>query len=113
MRRRTANILAALWPERGEGVDVVGPAVQKDDDRAVRGTAFFHITDIQKPGIDLLQRLQGCARRERRRPRRAGRTRLRCRGTGQSNLRRGKNRGSAKEMAATIVDLVCHFLAPV
>ena len=40
-------------------VDVVGPAVQQDDRRAV-GRTVLGIADIQNAGIDLLQRLQGC-----------------------------------------------------
>jgi hypothetical protein len=33
---------------------IVGPAVQEDDRRTIGG-AGFHISDIQKAGIDLLQ----------------------------------------------------------
>ena len=37
------------------GVDVVGPAVQQDDGRAVGGSEFG-VADAQDPGVDLLER---------------------------------------------------------
>jgi hypothetical protein len=42
-------------------MDVVGPAVQKHDHRAI-GRAGFGVSDIQEAGIDLLERAEGRVR---------------------------------------------------
>ena len=54
---RDDHPVARRRQQRGDidkAVNVVGPAVQKDDRRAIGG-ASFSVSDIQDAGIDLLQ----------------------------------------------------------
>ena len=108
-RRAVAAQIRHDHPEAGlrqhrddidEGVDVVGPAVQQDDDGTIGGPGFG-VTDIEDAGIDLFQRgkrsvgtrldrarARLCARRTAQRGCRSWRTarppasRRRCQGSG-------------------------------
>ena len=91
-----------------KAVNVVRPAVQKDDGAAVRRTGLG-VSDIQDAGIDLLER---CERRMR--PRfghaqchRFGLAGLRSRGIAHGEPGRGNGHGrGAKKAAAIIVDVL-------
>jgi len=88
--------------------------VQQNDGLAVGG-ACLGITDIEQPGIDLLQR---CERRVRARLESPGVQSLLgrfCLGGGaKRELDCGKCHGSsAEKAAAVVVDLVGHLFAPV
>jgi hypothetical protein len=74
----------------GEGVDVIGPAVQQQHHRAVLG-AHLDIADVQRAGVDLLDRTEGGLGRGRRG--RAG-------GAGQAA--EGGRQGRGAEEAATV-----------
>lgn len=54
------DAVTLVGEERGyvdEAVDVVGPAVQEEDDRAVGGTGLG-VADVQDPRLDLLERAE-------------------------------------------------------
>ena len=88
-----------------EAVDVVGPAVQEDDRRAV-GRTGFGVPDVQHAGVDLLQRAEGGVRaRLDRRWKLVLRLRSADAGTPScaAAMRHG---GGAEEAGGVVVDLV-------
>jgi hypothetical protein len=92
-------------------VNVVGPAVQKND-RTTAGGAGFGISDVEHAGIDLLERAERRVRSrlDRGRINRADPARLRARRTGDAEPgeRNGHGRGT-QEAAAMMVDVFGQF----
>ena len=86
---RDDHPVARRRQQRGDidiAVNVVGPAVQKNDRRTIGG-AGFSVSDVQDAGIDLLQRSERRVRPRLDRGQLAGRpARLRVRGTDQPKL---------------------------
>ena len=83
--QHAVTLCQLAWEDIGIAVDVVGPSVQQHDGRAV-GRAVFGVSDIEHPGVDLLERRERCVRRRRcgAGPRRH-RGGNRCRGGGKSD----------------------------
>ena len=108
---RDDHPVARRRQQRGDidkAVNVVGPAVQKNDRGTIGGTGFG-VSDIEEAGVDLLQRAK---RRVRSRLDRAQLRRFcsRCRGTDHAELGGSKgHRRSAKKAAAMLVDLFGRF----